>query len=197
MATSQPVSSASATAKPATRASISIAAIRGVSSGNSASTPRTATAELIRPRPPPSSARTVLSVRSWRTRRDGLAPSASRTEISRCRAIPRVSSRFTTLAEAMSKIRPTEPNKSSNAGLTSPTTNSRSGRTVKSAPKSSRVSYLSFHPTTTACSSARACAIVAPGFNRPSPFISADWNVMWSRSNAFGNTTSASGRRRS
>ena len=56
----------------------------------------------IRPSAPPAAASRALSVRSWRISRDRLAPSDSRTPISRRRADARASRRFATLAVAIS-----------------------------------------------------------------------------------------------
>lgn len=57
------------------------------------------------PRPAPESERTRLSTRSWRTTRPGLAPSAVRTAISRCRAPARASWRLARLAQAKSSTK--------------------------------------------------------------------------------------------
>ena len=50
-----------------------------------------------------------LSIISWRTSRQRLAPSAARMPISRSRAVARASSRFATFAHAMSSTIPTAP----------------------------------------------------------------------------------------
>ncbi len=54
-------------------------------------------------------ARMKLSINSWRTMRQRLAPSDTRTEISRERAAERARSRLATLAQAMSSTKPTAP----------------------------------------------------------------------------------------
>ena len=51
-------------------------------------------------------ANNTLSVRSWRTRRERRAPSASRTEVCILRAAPRASSRLAMLAHAISRTSP-------------------------------------------------------------------------------------------
>ena len=58
------------------------------------------------PRPATSESRT-LSVRSWRRSRPRLAPRASRTAVSRRRAVARASRRPATLVQAMSRTSPT------------------------------------------------------------------------------------------
>ena len=52
-----------------------------------------------------------LSASNCLTMRKRLAPSASRTAISRVRATVRANCRFATFAQAMSKTNPTAPNK--------------------------------------------------------------------------------------
>ena len=64
------------------------------------------------PTPAASSARTRFSVSAWRTSRILLAPSAVRSENSLRRAAARASTRFATLAQAISRTNPTEPNSS-------------------------------------------------------------------------------------
>ena len=65
-----------------------------------------------RPQAPPPMPRSGLSVSSWRTRRDRPAPSASRTAISRSRAIARETRRPATFAQAMTRTSPTAPSES-------------------------------------------------------------------------------------
>ena len=62
-----------------------------------------------RPSAAPAAASTRLSVRSWRVSRPWPAPIEARTAISRCRPSARESSRFATLAQAMSIRNPTAP----------------------------------------------------------------------------------------
>ena len=56
--------------------------------------------------PLPSTVSTALSARSWRAKRPRLAPSATRTAISRLRRTARASRRLATLAQAMSSTSP-------------------------------------------------------------------------------------------
>ncbi len=58
---------------------------------------------------PPASDSSRLSNNVWRMMRPRLAPSASRTPISFCRAAARAISRLATLAQAISSTRPTMP----------------------------------------------------------------------------------------
>jgi hypothetical protein len=58
----------------------------------------------------------ALSVRSWRTSRSREAPSALRMAISFPRAAARDSSRLATLAQAISRTKPTAPSSTSRAG---------------------------------------------------------------------------------
>ena len=76
--------------------------------------------------------RTRLSVSSCRTTRNPLAPSAARTAISRWRPSARASSRFATLAQAISSRNATAPNSSQIARRTEPTTSSVSESTTVS-----------------------------------------------------------------
>ena len=65
----------------------------------------------LRPRPstPPAVASTTLSTRNCRDSLARDAPSADRTATSRCRTVPRASSRFATFVQAMSSTKPTAP----------------------------------------------------------------------------------------
>ena len=51
----------------------------------------------------------TLSTSSWRTMRQRVAPSETRTDISRARPAERASSRLATLAQAISRTKPTAP----------------------------------------------------------------------------------------
>jgi hypothetical protein len=82
-------------------------ASRICSSGASSCSPRMVQYDTARPAMAPIAARTKLSTRSWRTMRRRPAPSPSRIEISRSRAAARATSRFDTLAQAMTRTRPT------------------------------------------------------------------------------------------
>ena len=61
------------------------------------------------PKTPPMHASNVLSTSSWRTTRARLAPSAIRTATSRARCADRASCRLATLAQAISRTKPTAP----------------------------------------------------------------------------------------
>ena len=73
--------------------------------------------EQLDRRPPPAPARSsppisessTLSTSSCRTMRQRVAPSDTRTDISRARAAERASIRFATLAQAISSTKPTAP----------------------------------------------------------------------------------------
>jgi hypothetical protein len=58
------------------------------------------------PRVPPTTAKSTLSVRSWRRMRARPAPIAVRTAISRWRPSARARSRFAMLAQAMRRTKP-------------------------------------------------------------------------------------------
>ena len=73
----------------------------------SARRPRVSATATNTPITPPMAESTRLSTSSWRTSRPRVAPSDSRTAISRCRMNPRAMSRLATLAQAMSSTRPT------------------------------------------------------------------------------------------
>jgi hypothetical protein len=73
-----------------------------------------------KPTAPPSTARTMLSVRSSRMTRDRLAPSAPRMAISLCRAAARASSKFAMFAQAISKTKATAARSTISIGRTSP-----------------------------------------------------------------------------
>ena len=81
-------------------------------------------AEQQRRATPPIIASTRHSVRIWRTTRPRLAPMAHRTAISRCRALPRASSRFATLAQTIRRTTATAARNSCSAGRTSLTARS-------------------------------------------------------------------------
>ena len=74
-----------------------------------ASKRRTPRIESPRPRTPLTIASRTLSTSSWRTMRQRLAPSDTRTAISRVRCVERASSRFATFAHAISSTKATAP----------------------------------------------------------------------------------------
>ena len=73
---------------------------------------------MATPRAPPMEASSKLSVSSCRTTRNGEAPRAVRSAISRRRAVPRASKRFATLEQAISSTKATQPISISSAGRT-------------------------------------------------------------------------------
>ena len=73
-------------------------------------------AASAKPRAPPKSASSVLSVSSWRTSRPRPAPSAARIASSRLRRSMRDSIRLATLAQAISSTQPTAPSSTSSVG---------------------------------------------------------------------------------
>ena len=76
---------------------------------------------------PPVSASSRLSLHIQRVRSQRLAPSASRTAASCDRAVARTSSRFATLAQAISSTSPTAPISTSSGDRALPTVRSRIG----------------------------------------------------------------------
>ena len=104
-----------------TRPSRLTCASRGTSGGLSAIKPWTAQRATNNPHEPPINARKVLSVSNCRISRQRLAPSAARVAISRCLVDARARRRLATVAQAISRTKPTAPNRTSNAGRTLPT----------------------------------------------------------------------------
>ena len=120
------------------------------------------------PTMPPATARSTLSVSNCRTSRQRLPPSAARTAISRCRPAALDSSRFDTLAHAISSSRPTAPKSThrssrmllGNVSLkeSSPTRHVFGNCVGAFRARSSMIGLRSVS----------ACASVTPGFSRPS-----------------------------
>ncbi len=108
-------------AKASADASTVTSSRRGRSGGASATSAATPTRATSAPAIPAATASTTLSVRSWRTRRARPAPTAARTTISRPRAEARASSRLATLAQAMSRTKPTAPSRTKSVCRVSPT----------------------------------------------------------------------------
>ena len=125
-----PVSSEIPRAKSSAVPSMPTWSSRGVFCGPSATSARVIHSASATPAAPPASARTRLSVRSCRTMRPLPAPSAERITISPSRAAARTSSRFATLAAAISRTRPTAPSRSSSFLRRSPTIVSCNGVSV-------------------------------------------------------------------
>ncbi|PYQ18393.1 MAG: hypothetical protein DMF81_25045 [Acidobacteria bacterium] len=72
------------------------------------------------PRTPPARETSRLSVRSWRIKRPWLAPRACRTASSLARVAPLASSRFATLAHAISSTNTTAPIRTRSVDRVSP-----------------------------------------------------------------------------
>ena len=123
---SMPVSTETTSVKPSTVASMPTSLARVVKRAVKATS--SWSAPLARPRPisPPATARSVLSVSSWRTSRPRPAPSAARIASSRLRRSMRASIRFATFAQAISRTQPTAPSSTSSVGR---------ARSVSSSPR--------------------------------------------------------------
>ncbi len=105
-----PVATATATAKASFRGSSATSRCKGTPSEETrVSSRRLPQAPNSTPSAPPIPASSRLSVSSWRTRRRWPAPIPSRTAISRRRPSARASSRFATLAQAISSTRLAAP----------------------------------------------------------------------------------------
>ena len=120
------VRSAMTTVKTRTRQSTVLPDTRGMLGGFQSARIRMPIVASARPATALTDASTRLSVSNWRTTRAAPAPRAVRTAISRWRASARASSRFATLAHAISSRNPTAPNSSQMVRRTPPTTSSRS-----------------------------------------------------------------------
>ena len=108
------------------------------------------------------------SVTNCRINRDGDAPSAVRTAISRRRVSERTSTRLATLIVAMISSSAAPASSTSKIGRTSPTITSLSG--LNAAPCPRLLSGYSFSSCAAiAFTSASAIANVTPSFSRPSP----------------------------
>ena len=126
------------------------------------------------PAAPPITNSSAVSVRSCRTSRARPAPSVTRTAISRRRAVARASSTPATFAHAMTSTIDTStinspmnaaatPRRSAGSGDENATLHSRSAKNLSGCSRA--------RPRPIASSSAAACALLTPGFNRP-PIIS-------------------------
>ena len=107
---------------------------RGKSAGRVASSARSPQVAVTVPSRPPAPARIRLSTVSWCARCHRRAPNASRTLISRSRPSARMSNRFATLAQAISRTSKTVANKTCNRGRIRPTVCSCRGVTVALCP---------------------------------------------------------------
>ena len=112
-----PVAHESSSENSSTRRSIEKSKVSGSApAGGGAAWNAAVTAQaMATPAAPPRSDNSTLSVRSWRTSRVRLAPSARRTATSRRLDEARDSSRFAMLAQAISSTAPTTPPSSSAA----------------------------------------------------------------------------------
>ena len=125
----RPVTIETASVNASVQPSTAMSAARGRSRGAIAATARTPTAASARPTMllRPESSR--LSTSSWRTIWNRVAPSARRTAISDCRAAARASSMCATLAQAISRTKPTATSSTVRPSRVWPTTRSFSGTT--------------------------------------------------------------------
>ncbi len=149
-----------------------MASRRGKRAGAASGSSRTSVHARARPAAPPAADRTRLSVRSCRTSRVRLPPSAARIVNSRWRAAPRESSRFAMFAQAMSSTRATALASTRIAGRTVSVRSSTSGRarttTAPPRPKKNSVDGGRGMLRAAAVPSASACAAVMPVRSRPS-----------------------------
>ena len=127
------------------------------------STPQTASSN---PAAPPTSPSSALSVSNWRPMRHRLAPRAHRIAISLSRAAECASNRLATFAQAIKSTQPTahkSTNKACRIGATR-----RSCKPITLTPRSgsSTPGFCASMRLAVAASSAWACAMVLPGFNR-------------------------------
>ena len=120
-----------------------------------------------RPTPPLMKASSRLSTISWRTIRHRVAPSETRTAISRDRCAARASSRLATFEQAMSSTNATAPISDQNiVRICVPRTRSMNG--VDCADMSLLVSWCSCASCAEMLvSSLRACSSVTPSARRP------------------------------
>ncbi len=92
--------------------------------------------QTMRSSPPKPPAAEILSVNNCRMIRMRLAPRAERTAISLCLAVAQVSSKFATLAQAISRTNVTAPRRTRSTTRIRPTTSSLSDTTVAFHPAS-------------------------------------------------------------
>ncbi len=142
--------------------------IRGRFAVLTARSTRMPTVPSSKPSPPPTRASTTLSVRTWRAMRQREPPSAVRMATSRLRLVARTRSRLATLAQAISSTKPTAPTSTSSDWRTRRTSTSPSRSTSNPflASPSAPGNWLS-KTAREACTRARACGRVTPGFSRP------------------------------
>ena len=156
-----PMERASASAKPSMRRSTPTSASRGTTAGASPRIKSIPAAATIQPRIAPPSARTRLSVTSWRAMRPRVAPSEARTAISCWRLAASEITRLATLTATIRRMKPTAASSRSNAGRTSRTISPARGARRTPQPRSNFAC---------ACSSLRASRLIslrAPSRSRP------------------------------
>ncbi len=153
--------------KASTRPSTSISPRRGRFDGCNARSSPSASVVTSSPSAPPATASTALSVSSCRAMAQRLAPSAVRSANSPSRTVARTSSRWATLAHAISSTSATAPSRTSSAGRACLTTSSCSGtariRTLVPACSGNSLRNWSAIPFISAC----AWANVTSGRRRP------------------------------
>ena len=168
------VTSAIATVKAITRKSstgmaacrLLVSVRRGILPGATNSNRRTPKAPSAKPSPVPAAASMALSVKSSLTTCHRPAPMAARTAISFCREAARASNRLATLAQAISRTRPTAPSRISRAGRTSSTMNSRIGITATLSPSPIHLGLALRNRSAITLISARAWLRSTPGLRR-------------------------------
>ena len=119
------------------------------------------------PATPPASESSTLSVSSCRMMRPRPAPMAARIAISRRRPTARASSRFATLAQAISSTKLTAPTRTRREERTLLTRASRIGSTLKAWFFPNAFGYFRRKSSAESFSLALAWARVTPGFKRP------------------------------
>ena len=130
------------------------------------SSARMPTTPSARPSAPPITDRSRLSVRSCRRMRPRDPPIAARTAISRVRPVARASSRFATLAHAISRTSATAPSITYSVGRTFWTSTLRMGSTLKLLVAGSACGNFCRKSCADAFSRSFACSSETPGFSR-------------------------------
>ena len=124
-----PVATEMPNVKAITTASMRMSAARGML-GTIATSDRTLQYAMPRPRMLPASDSMTLSVRSCLMSTQRSAPNAVRIATSFCRDVTRARSRLATLAQAISRTKPTAPRRTSSAGRMLPVDSSSSDFTT-------------------------------------------------------------------
>ena len=142
------------------------APMRGMLPGFTASSARMPVTPRASPSVPPTADNITFSVSSWRTIRPRPAPIAARMAISRFLAVARTSSRFATLAHAISSTKLTAPTSTKSEVRTLRTRRSCISCTPKLPFGPSCCGNLARNCSAAACICAFALASVTPGFSR-------------------------------